>query len=58
MPKCQCKNTINNIQAINMSPAEPSYHVAARPKYSNVAESQENDLKINFMVMIEILTRR
>ena len=33
----------------------PSKSMAARPKYSNVAESQENDLKTNFMVMIEVL---
>lgn len=38
-----------------MLPPESSHPTAASPKYSNTEEAQENDLKINFMIMTEIL---
>ena len=38
-----------------MTPSESRYPMTARPEYSNTAEAQENDLKNNFMKMIEIL---
>lgn len=37
-----------------MLPPESSHPTAASPKYSNT-EAQENDLKINFIIMTEIL---
>lgn len=52
MPKGE--NTNNNIQG-NMSPLEPSHPNTASLKYSNTAKAQEDDLKSNFMVMIEII---
>ena len=37
-----------------MAPLEPSYLTIASPGYSNAAEAQENDLKTNFVEMIEV----
>ena len=54
MPRHQHKNTVNKSQG-NMAPPEPSYPTTARPKYSNIAEAQENNLKINFMRMTKVL---
>ena len=54
MPRGQYENTINNSQD-NMAPPELSYPTTASPGYSNIAEAQENDLKTNFMKMIEVL---
>jgi hypothetical protein len=38
-----------------MSPLEPSYPTTASPEYPKIAEAQENDLKTNFMKLIEVL---
>ena len=38
-----------------MSPPEPSYRTAASPDYSNTTKAKENELKINFMKIIEVL---
>ena len=38
-----------------MSPAEANNLTTASPEYFNIAEAQENNLKTNFMMMIEIL---
>ena len=40
MPRCQCKNAINNIQD-NMSTPELSKPTIADPEYSSIAEVQE-----------------
>jgi hypothetical protein len=37
-----------------MTPTEPRYLTTASPEYSNTAEAQENNLKNNFMTMIEL----
>ena len=57
MPRCQHKNTVNNRQG-NMSPPKPSYPTTGTPEYSNATETQEKDLKINFMKMIDVLTEK
>lgn len=57
MPKALCNDTVNNIQG-NVAPPEPTYPMTARPEYSSAAEVQENDLKGNFLKMIEILKKR
>ena len=44
-------NTIQKNQG-SMAPAKP---MIARPEYSNTAEAYEDDLKNNFMEMIEVL---
>ena len=41
-----------------MAPPEPSYLTTVRPEHSNTAEAQENDLKNNFMKMIEVLKEK
>ena len=38
-----------------MPPPEPSYPTTASPGYSNTAEAQENDLKLNFLKAREAL---
>lgn len=38
-----------------MVPPEPSYFMTVRFEYSSAAEAQEDDLKVNFMRMIEAL---
>lgn len=38
-----------------MAPSEPSNPTTARPEHSNTAKAQENDLKTDFMKMIEVL---
>lgn len=57
MPKSLCNDTVNNIQG-NVAPPELTYPMTARTEYSSAAEVQENDLKGNFMKMIEILKKR
>ena len=57
MTKGQCKNTVNNSQG-NMAPSETIYPITASPEYSNTAETEENDLKINHMKMIEGLKEK
>ena len=37
-----------------MTPTEPSYSTTAGPKYSNIAENKEKDLKNNHLKMIEV----
>lgn len=54
MPRCHFKNIINNSQG-NMLPPEPSYHATESPEYFKATESQEKDLKPNFIKMIELL---
>lgn len=39
----------------NMARPELSYPVTARHEYSNAAETKENDLKTNFIKIIEVL---
>lgn len=53
LPTGQHENTINNRQG-NMLPPKPSQPTTESPKYSNSAETQENDLKTNFMKMKEV----
>ena len=48
------KNTINNNQG-NLAPPELGYPMTERPEYSNTFEWQENDLKTNFVKIIEVL---
>ena len=57
MPNLQCQNAINNGQG-NMVPTEPSYPRTATPEYSGATGSQENDLKNNFMKMIDVLKEK
>lgn len=38
-----------------MSPLEPSYPTTAGPAYSNMAKTQDRDLKMAFMNSIEVL---
>ena len=38
-----------------MLPPESSHPTKANPKYLNTVEAQENGIKINFMMIIEIL---
>ena len=38
-----------------MSPLEATYPTTVNPEYSSTAEAQENDLKTNFMKIIEVL---
>lgn len=38
-----------------MSPPEPNYSTTASSKYYNTIETQEKDLKVNFMKMIKDL---
>lgn len=40
-----------------MTPAEPSYLRTAIPECFNATEAQENDFKLNFMTMIEVLKK-
>jgi hypothetical protein len=54
MLRCQCKNTTNNRQG-NMSPPKPRYPTITTPGYSNTAEARENDPKIKFIKIIEVL---
>jgi hypothetical protein len=56
MPRRQHKSTINNSQD-NMSPLEPSNPYTAGLKHCNRAEAQEIDLKIVFMIIIEVLRK-
>jgi len=51
MPRCQPKNTIKAL-----FPLELSHPTTAGPKYSNIAEAQEKDLKTNCIEMIEVLS--
>ena len=57
MPRCQCKNTINNSQG-NMTPLQPSYPTMVRSEYFNTAEAQENDFGNNFMKRTDILKEK
>lgn len=41
-----------------MSPSESIHSTTARPEYSNISEAHENDLKSNFMVMIDLLNEK
>lgn len=40
-----------------MSPPEPSHPITESPEYSNIMEEKEDNLKINFMMMIEVLKK-
>lgn len=42
----------------NVSPPEPNYSTIARPEHSNTSETQENDLKVNIIKMIEGLKEK
>ena len=53
MTRGQLKN-INNIQG-NIAQPESSCRTTASPGYSNTAEAQENDLKLNFLKAREAL---
>lgn len=53
MPKCKCKY-INNAK-VSMSPLKASHNTTANPKYSNIAEAQENCLEISLMIMTGVL---
>jgi hypothetical protein len=53
MPRGQHKTTINNSQN-NIATWEPNYPTIASPEYSNTAETQQNDLKTNFINTIEL----
>lgn len=60
-PKPRCLDasvTVWSTTARAMSPPELSYHTTASPEYSNITETQENDLKTNFMKMIEVLKEK
>jgi hypothetical protein len=52
MAKGHHKNTISKNQR-NMAPSEPSYSTTTSPGYSNIFETQENDIKFNLVKMIE-----
>ena len=41
-----------------MSPPKPRNPTIASPDYFNTAEAQENDLKTNFMKMINVLKEK
>ena len=41
-----------------MSPPELSYHTTASPEYSNITETQENDLKTDIIKIIEVLREK
>lgn len=57
MPKCQCKNKINNSQD-NIAAPELSYPYNTKPEYCNAANSQENYLKKQLMKLVEILKEK
>ena len=48
-----CKNTLNNIKS-NTAPPEMSGSITARPEHLNPYETEENDLKNNFVRMVII----
>jgi len=48
----QHRNIINQSQG-TVAPPEPSDPATASPGCFNTAEAQENDLKYNFMTMVE-----
>jgi hypothetical protein len=52
MAKGPQKNKINKSQG-NMTPSEDSYHSVAITRYSNTTKVGENDIKHNFIKMIE-----
>ena len=54
MSKCQCKNTINKIKG-NMAPQKTGYPRTVRPEQPNTSKAQENNLKTNFVKIIEVL---
>lgn len=56
MPRCQQKNTVNNIQG-NMQSSEPSYPTNVSREYFNIAKSQEKDVVNNYMKMLDILKK-
>jgi hypothetical protein len=47
---------VNNSQG-NMSPSELSHFSTVSTEYPNTAEAQENELKINFIKITEILKK-
>lgn len=54
MGRCQGENTLNNIKnSVAQSKAHGS--TAARLERHNTEEAEDNDLKNNFMTMIEAL---
>lgn len=53
MTKEQQRNTTNSQSSMALS--EANYAITASPGYSNISEAQQNDLKANFMTMIEDL---
>lgn len=54
MGRQQYKNTFNSIKS-NMAPTESSSSTTERPEHPNSDEAEENNLKNNFMKMIEAL---
>lgn len=53
MTKDQQRNTSNSQSS--MAPSEANYAITASPGHSSTSEAQPNDLKANFMEMIEDL---
>jgi hypothetical protein len=56
VPKGQHKNKINNNYG-NMTPSKPSYPPTTYFGYLNETEAQEEDLKSNYINMIEAFKR-
>lgn len=54
MLRQQYKNTINNRQS-NIFPPELSHPTTAIPKYCNIGDTEEKDLKIAFMMTTVVL---
>ena len=57
MPKGQHKNTRKKSQG-NMAPSEPRYASTAKPGYPNKTKAQEEDLKSNLIMMIEVFKEK
>ena len=54
MPRWPCKNAVTN-SYISMSQLEFSNPIRLGSEYSNIAEAQDKDLKIEFMNVKEVL---
>lgn len=54
MSKCQCKNIIIRRKG-NVTSPKPSYPTTARPEQVNRVEAHKNDLKNDFVKIMEVL---
>ena len=52
--RCQCKDSFSNLKCNKVAP-EPSGHTTGRPDHINPEEDEENNLKYNYLKIIETL---